>query len=236
MIRNILLWLLSCWAAFSWAQQTPAPDTLLIELPEITIPADRIPPSLGTQRLTISYADQDLASASSLAQLLQEQSSIYIKSYGVGQLATPASRGASANHTQIAWNGIAINSPSLGQVDLSLIPAQSTAQLWLRPNPSSVQWGNGAIGGVIELENRPPPGGWRATLSSQAGSFGQWNQHLGVENTLSKWSQQTQVGRWTADNNFPYQTFTGDENRMPNASVNSTTSPMINSFNSKTMK
>jgi vitamin B12 transporter len=74
---------------------------------------------------------------------------------------------------------------------------------------------------VIELENQPPPDGWRASLSNQAGSFGQWNQHLGVENTLSVWSQQTRIGRWTADNDFPYRSLSGDENRMPNASVNS---------------
>jgi len=33
------------------------------------------------------------------------------------------SGGASASHTMVTWNGININSPMLGQLDFSLIPA-----------------------------------------------------------------------------------------------------------------
>jgi len=57
-----------------------------------------------------------------LSTILAQYSTIFIKTYGNGSLATPSFRGTSAHHTQVEWNGITLNSPMLGQMDLARLP------------------------------------------------------------------------------------------------------------------
>jgi len=58
----------------------------------------------------------------SLAELLSAHTPVFVKAYGKGTLATASFRGTAASHTKVLWNGFEINSPMLGQVDLSLVP------------------------------------------------------------------------------------------------------------------
>ena len=73
-----------------------------------------------------------------VAELLSENSVIYIKSYGSGGLSTASFRGTGAGHTQLTWNDININNPMVGQFDLSLVPAgfidDINITLWRRFN------------------------------------------------------------------------------------------------------
>ena len=62
-------------------------------------------------------------SSRTLADLIADNTVIYIKTYGSGGLATPAFRGTGAGHTLITWNGISLNNPMSSQSDLSLVPA-----------------------------------------------------------------------------------------------------------------
>ncbi|TRZ74047.1 MAG: hypothetical protein D4R97_04540, partial [Bacteroidetes bacterium] len=59
--------------------------------------------------ILVQYLSADLST------ILSQYSTVFVKSYGNGSLATPSFRGTSANHTQVEWNGISINSPMLGQ-------------------------------------------------------------------------------------------------------------------------
>lgn len=56
-------------------------------------------------------------SVENLAQLLQENSTVFIKSYGSGSLASVSFRGTGAGHTRVLWNGVSLNSPMNGQID-----------------------------------------------------------------------------------------------------------------------
>ena len=61
-------------------------------------------------------------SAKNLADLLENESPLFIKSYGLGSLATSSFRGGSAYQTAVLWNGFNINNPMYGQTDFALIP------------------------------------------------------------------------------------------------------------------
>lgn len=58
----------------------------------------------------------------SLAELLTDHTSIYIKSLGTGALSTASFRGTSASQTRVNWNGINITPPLSGTFDFSQIP------------------------------------------------------------------------------------------------------------------
>ena len=89
----------------------------------------------------------------SLSDLLSENSSVFIKNYGRGALATASFRGTAASHTQVSWNGLNINNPMAGMVDFSLIPVYIIDDLNLKHGSASVADRSGGIGGSITIQN-----------------------------------------------------------------------------------
>jgi len=87
----------------------------------------------------------------SLADLLSAHTPVFVKDYGKGSLATASFRGTAASHTKVLWNDIEINSPMLGQVDLSLVPNNFYSHAILNYGGSSLENTSGALGGAINL-------------------------------------------------------------------------------------
>jgi len=91
-----------------------------------------------------------------LADVLQNQSQVFIKNYGPGQLSSAGMRGGSAQHTPILWNGFNLQNPMLGQVDLSLFPVFFFNNIHVNYGGNSGLFGSGAIGGNINLQTTKP--------------------------------------------------------------------------------
>jgi len=115
-----------------------------------------------------------------LSTLLSENTSVYIKNYGRGALATTSFRGTAPSHTQVSWNGININSPMLGMVDFSLIPVYIIDDMTLQHGAASVSQESGGLGGHISLENNV---NWQDTLS------GRYIQSFGSYSTFDEFGQ-----------------------------------------------
>ncbi|CAM3481510.1 TonB-dependent receptor plug domain-containing protein [Zobellia roscoffensis] len=90
---------------------------------------------------------------SSLTDLLQFNSSIYLKENGLGMISSPSFRGTNASQTAVIWNGININSQLTGQVDFNTIVPRNYGSISIRSGGGSVQFGSGAIGGSIHLND-----------------------------------------------------------------------------------
>lgn len=58
----------------------------------------------------------------SLGEVLQQETGLFLRQYGPGMLASLSMRGTSAGHNALFWNGLPVNSPSLGQADYSIFP------------------------------------------------------------------------------------------------------------------
>lgn len=91
----------------------------------------------------------------SLADVLSNQSSVYIKSYGVSSIASISVRGGSASQTQTTMNGMIMNSPTTGQLDYSTIPSFLFNNIQLQYGSQVSLMGSGAIGGSIHVSNNP---------------------------------------------------------------------------------
>ncbi len=140
-----------------------------------------------------------------VAELLSRQSGVFIKTYGLGSSATSSIRGGSAGQTSVIWNGLPLQSPMLGQLDLSLLPVHFIDQMSVRYGGNGASWGSGAIGGVITLHNQPKYGiGQAVDLISSAGSFGRWDQQLKWQYGQQKLAGATRVFYQQAKNDFPY--------------------------------
>jgi iron complex outermembrane receptor protein len=140
-----------------------------------------------------------------ISELLHKNSSLYIKTYGAGGMATASFRGTSASHTQVLWNGLNINSPLWGQTDLSLLPVFFTDEVSLFYGSSSLAKTSGGLGGCINLNNTPQ---WNAgpavSFSQTAGSFGYFLSQLKAGYSKNKFISNTRVFWEKAENNFKF--------------------------------
>lgn len=92
-------------------------------------------------------------SGSTLTDLLQFNSNIYFKENGYGMVSSASFRGTNASQTAVIWNGININSQLTGQTDFNTINPQNYNSVTVRSGGGSVQYGSGAIGGSILLND-----------------------------------------------------------------------------------
>ncbi len=131
----------------------------------------------------IDSASLSAYSGHSFSELLQEKSPIYIRQYGgEGQLSSISFRGTTPNHTALRWNGVEIQSQTLGQADFSSFPVFLISDLTLYPGAGSSFLGSGSIGGGIVLEtNLNRLKGNNGSFQYQIGSFGK--QSFGIANS-----------------------------------------------------
>ena len=91
--------------------------------------------------------------ATSLTETLRYNSSIYFKENGFGMVSSPSFRGTNAAQTAVIWNGININSVFTGQTDFNTISPLNYNEISIRSGGGGVQYGSGAVGGSIHLNN-----------------------------------------------------------------------------------
>jgi len=116
----------------------------------------------------------------SVSDVLAENTNVFIKDYGRGALATASFRGTAPTHTQVSWNGIAINSPMLGMVDFSLLPVYIADEMSLQHGAASVSTSSGGLGGHIDISNSV---NWNNKLS------GRYIQGIGSFSTFDEFGQ-----------------------------------------------
>lgn len=182
-------------------------DTLPI--PEVEITANRESLfSAGGKITTIDSVTKANYITTDLSELLTENSTAFIKSYGSGGIATIAFRGTEARHTSVLWNGFNLNSPTLGLCDFALVPVNFSEKINVVHGSASSLFGTSAIGGIINLQNVPEFfSGIKLSYTGTAGSFGSneniLNADAGVKNFLSA----THLVYDKSKNNFPFKNF-----------------------------
>jgi outer membrane cobalamin receptor len=148
-----------------------------------------------------------------VADILEHNSGIFIKSYGMGGVATPSFRGTGAGHTQLLWNGLDISNPMLGQSDLSLIPGGLIDEIHIFYGGASMSLVSGGIGGMINLETHPV---WKKrtsiTLSPGVASFGRYTGVVKIIAGNSHFQTITKAYLNSSENDFRYlNTVSGSE-------------------------
>ncbi len=124
-------------------------------LREIGIKASLLAPyASGSKLQSIDSVLISFQNTLSVDELLSLQSPIYCKQYGNGMSSNISMRGTGAGHTAIFWNGLNINSMTLGESDLSLLPTFALEQVEVQYGSASSLYGTDAIGGSVHLLSR----------------------------------------------------------------------------------
>lgn len=149
----------------------------------------------------------------SMADILSQHSTLFIKSYGRATEATAEFRGTSPSHTQVLWNGMKINSPMLGTVDFSTIPAYFIDQANLYHGASSINLTGGGLGGAVELQSTSPTlfvdhdHPLRIQYIQGVGSYSTYDEFLRLCYGGGQWKGSTRVVFSQSDNNFRYTNY-----------------------------
>lgn len=179
-------------------------DTIMLDYVEIS--ASRINNNVQEKAMErkIDTAIMQRLQTASLSQLLIQHSPVFIKTYGPGGTASASFRGTTASHTLVLWNGLQLNSPSLGEVDFSMIPVFFTDEV-------SLQWGSktsansGGLGGVVNIANKQKFNeGLILDVKQTYGSFNTWGSYLTVGYSAKNLIARVKAYRNSSDNDFTY--------------------------------
>lgn len=195
-LRSLQIVLICCVSIASFGQ-----NDSIRWLDEVTISGMNLSRfSSGTQLQSISSSSQ--GGINNIGDL----TTIHFKNYGNQQLSSISFRGTSANHTNVVWNGIQVNSPTLGQTDFSVWPMFLTDQVVIQYGGGSSLFGSGSIGGSVILDNSTIRSDSLLTIYSAIGSFGQYDGGLKLQVDASdRLILETRAFRGVLNNDFPLE-------------------------------
>ena len=94
-----------------------------VHLDDVQVVANRRLKDVGVEMTKLDTVILHDNISLSMADILSKNSTLFVKSYGRATESLVEFRGTSPSHTQVTWNGMRINSPMLGTLDFSTIPA-----------------------------------------------------------------------------------------------------------------
>ena len=174
-------------------------------LRSVQVTAQRRLSDTGIQKTQLDSAMLQDNIAHSMADILTRHSTLFIKNYGRATESTAEFRGTSPSHTQVTWNGMRINSPMMGTVDFSTLPAYFIDQATLYHGASSLQLTGGGLGGGVELRSLPPiTNGTLLQYVQGIGSYDTYDQFARFSFNTPQWSGNTRLMYSTSQNDFTY--------------------------------
>ncbi|MBQ9285776.1 MAG: TonB-dependent receptor [Bacteroidaceae bacterium] len=175
---------------------------------EISVTAHRRLSQTGLQQTTLDTLVLHQNIAHSMSDILTQHSPLFIKSYGRATESTAEFRGTSPSHTQVLWNGLRINSPMLGTVDFSTIPAFFIDQANLLHGASSLTLTGGGLGGAVDLSTQPTDvAGLGLQYIQGVGSFKTFDQFMRMTYGARRWQSSTRIAYATSRNDFRYTNY-----------------------------
>lgn len=192
----------ACLLLFCWSFTVQAQDTIKIKEVKV-FGSSANPAEISFQKLDsmklMDPANKDLGAS------LQKYSHAFVKSYGIGSLATVSLRGSGSTHTNLMWNGTQLNSASAGLVDFSLIPPFFTEEVGVSYGQNSLQSASGGLGGAVMMKNTIDFSNKEEIfMQQQVGSFKYHSTALRIKMGKDKWRSVSRLLYKGASNNFQY--------------------------------
>lgn len=129
-------------------------DSIRTVLKEVIVVADKKIENSKGYKIQVLNDSIIIKNAESFTSLLRFNSLIYLKEYGSGGTSTASFRGTSSSNTAVIWNGININSINNGQTGFNSLTVSLFDAIDVRSGGGSIEYGSGAVGGTIHLNDQ----------------------------------------------------------------------------------
>jgi iron complex outermembrane receptor protein len=160
-----------------------------------------------------------------ISNLLSQQTSAFVKSYGFNGLATLNFRGSSSAQSLVLWNGVPLQNAALGLADISTLPVALIDRVNIVYGGSAALWGSGNVGGALLLENDiaqfDSAGRKGISVSLGAGSYSQYAGGARLSFSNKRWYVSVNGFVQSASNDFTYSNTLDQEVRMPHSRISS---------------
>ncbi len=189
---------------YTFGQNDQKKDTIH-QLEEISISGIKLRDfSTGLKVYNFKKAELD-KNTKSLGNFLQENTSIYLKSYSNSMLSSISFRGTSSSQTSVVWNGIPINSFMNGQTDFNTVFTNSLDNISIREGGGSVIYGSGAIGGTILLDNSFAfYDKFKNEISTSIGSFDTYRGKYNLDYANEKFAIKFSANAFKSENDYKF--------------------------------
>lgn len=177
LIRMLVFLVIGTWLGFAHNgfSETATQQTATYTLGEIVVSGERAGvESIGTVR-EITADDITRRRVQTLDQALELLPGLDIRT-GTDGVARVDLRGFRSRHVQLLLNGIPFNSTFDGQFDPSIIPVENIAKIKVSYGTHSVLYGQGGLGGVINVITKKGTEGLQGSAKLETG---QRNRNLG---------------------------------------------------------
>ncbi len=188
-----------------------------IEADTILISKSRLQESGGSHHAV--HLDKKMLekySSRSLSDVLTLESTMFVKNYGPGGISSLSGRGGGASHTAVLWEGFNLQSPMLGQADISLLPAIFVDYIDIQYGGESALFGNSSVGGAIHMGTKTEFGkGWQFRGNFYGGSFENFGQQMHLNYSSKGYAFSMRSNYRSAKNNFPFRDINAFGNPKP---------------------
>ena len=123
---------------------------------------------------------------------------------GLGKLSTVSIRGSTSQQVLVLIDGVRINPSTGGGADLSSIPASQIERIEVIRGGGSALYGEGAIGGVVNIITKKHKGKAINTLGATVGSFNTLEIHASRSHGFDLGSYLVSGSYLHTDGNFTY--------------------------------
>ncbi len=162
----------------------------------------------SSDSLSITQRTSPIAYEKDVGNIINTLSTVYLKSYGMGGISSVSVRGGGASQTNVIWNGVSINSPTLGQTDFSILPAEFYNTIAINPGGHNTGDNQTGIAGTVTLDNTVGFSRQQSIIAKKnLGSFGYDRTSIKATLSSKKWLSETTLIKWDADNDFTYQDY-----------------------------
>ncbi len=177
-----------------------------VELDGVTIEALPFEKFISGSKIKKSDSLQlEILGQGTLADYMQQNTTVYIKEQGNKMLASVSFRGTGSSHTGVFWHGINLNSLTLGNSDFNGVPLFLFDEITVQYGGASSLLGSDAIGGSIHLSSNPRwTDGVKLQLRQDFGSFGNVFSGIKLDLGNGKWESKTRIFNRVLRNDFSY--------------------------------
>lgn len=187
----------------------------------IVITATRVaqPKATVSSKVTVVTKEEiEQSGARTVGELLSRRTEVDVRSYGpLGAVNVPSLRGSTTEQVLVLVNGVPINPPQGGGVDLTDIPLDGVARIEVLHGAASAHYGSSAVGGVINIITEEPTRRSVTRLEQQVGSFGSRTLRVSHSGPADKLSYSLSLGHTKSDGDFSYTHPSGRTTRRANA-------------------